>query len=363
MAFIAQNHFQFIIEIALIIFSSMVFIINLVPLSLSIVTFLSLFLSVAFTLLFAADIGLLFLSFGQHEFTHTFGPLALLAIIMALASLKVMEKSGVEVGGLKRIVYLMLLLITVFGGLMHRSFLLLWIIGLFVGYYIISESFQRKSFLTFKRLIIFFAIAAASFGLLELIANVSGMQIFSPMLRIGRIEQNSLSSIQMVLHNTNIIGHVQNSSYWGASGLGFADGYVSLPMQFILFFGLPFPMFFGLLVSKKDIIDYMLPGTFGYAYDFGYLTMILLIAFVVITIIIGLKILQNYRAKREKNNKKFLGKEVLLIGSLTAFITQGLIGLFIFNRTINGTALLTFIFLGALVWGHAVTLKRSDEIG
>ena len=164
----------------------------------------------------------------------------------------------------------------------------------------------------------------------------------------------------MVLQNTNLVGHVQNSSYWGASGLGFADGYISLPMQFILFFGLPFPMFFGLLVSKKDIIDYMLPGTFGYAYDFGYLTLILLIAFVVITIIVGLKILQMYRDKRDKNNKKFLGKEVLLIGSLTAFITQSLIGLFIFNRTINGTALLCFIFLGALVWGHAVSLKRSD---
>ena len=104
----------------------------------------------------------------------------------------------------------------------------------------------------------------------------------------------------------------------------------------------------------------MLPGTFGYAYDFGYLTMIALVAFVVITLIVGLKILQKYRDKRERKNKKYLGKEVLLIGSLTAFTTQALIGLFIFNRTINGTALLTFIVLASLVWGNVVTLKRSN---
>jgi hypothetical protein len=359
MAFIAQNHFQFILEVAAIIFASMVFIINLVPLSLSIVTFLSLFLAIVFTLLFAADIGLLFLSFGQHEFTHTFGPIALLAIITALASLKVMERSGVNVHGLKRLVYLLLALITIFGGMMHRSFLILWILGLFIGYFLISKSFQEKTFLTIKRVLIFLGLGVAAFGLLELMAKITGMQVFSPMLRITRLEHNSLSSIQMVLHNTKLIGHVQNSSYWGSQGLGFADGYISLPMQFILMFGLPFPMFFGVLVTKKDIIDYMLPGTFGYAYDFGYLVLIAFLAFVVITLIVGLEILKKYREKRERNNKKYLGKEVLLIGSLTAFITQAIIGLFIFNRTINGTALLTFILLGALVWGHVITLKRS----
>ena len=42
-------------------------------------------------------------------------------------------------------------------------------------------------------------------------------------------------------------------------------------MQFILLFGLPFPMFFGILVNQKDTIDYMLPGILGYGFDFGYL--------------------------------------------------------------------------------------------
>ena len=75
-----------------------------------------------------------------------------------------------------------------------------------------------------------------------------------------------------------------------------------------------------------------------------------------------MKILHIYREKREKNNKKYLGKEVLLIGSLTAFMAQGIIGLFLFNRTINGMALLTFIFLGSLVLAHAVTIQNHQAI-
>ena len=115
MLLIAQNHFQLIIEVGLILLATMIFVLNLVPLSLSVVTFLSLFLSGLFTFVFGADLGLLLLSFGQHEFTHPFGPIALLAIITALASLKVMEESGVNVGRLKRVVYLLLAGIDIFG--------------------------------------------------------------------------------------------------------------------------------------------------------------------------------------------------------------------------------------------------------
>ena len=130
-------------------------------------------------------------------------------------------------------------------------------------------------------------------------------------------------------------------------------------MSFILLFGLPFPLFYGVLVTKKDAIDYMLPGIFGYSFDFGYLGLIALVGFTLFTIIIGLMVLREYRAKREKNNKKYLGKEVLLIGSLTAFIAQAIVGMFIFNRSINGTALLTFIFLASLVISHVISLKRN----
>ena len=126
----------------------------------------------------------------------------------------------------------------------------------------------------------------------------------------------------MVLNNIQLIGHNGNASYWGAEGTAFAEGYITLPMQLVLFFGLPFPMFFGILVNQKDTVDYMLPGILGYGFDFGY-----------------------------------LGKEVLLTGALAAFCSQALIGLFIFNRTINGTALLSFMFLGCLILANAVTLK------
>jgi hypothetical protein len=311
-------------------------------------------------LLFGADIGMLFLSFGQSEFTHPFGPIALLAIITALASLKVMEDSGVNITGLKRFVYILLIGITVFGGLMHRSFLLLWFLGLFIGFFIISKSFREKSFFTIKRMLMFFGVGALGFMLLEVLSQILHMDIFSPMARISRIEENSLPSIKMVLKNTQLIGHSASSSFWGSEGTAFAEGYITLPMSFILLFSLPFPLFYGMLVVKKDTIDYMLPGIMGYAFDFGYLVFIGLIVFTVSTVFIGFKVLTIYRKKREKNNKKYLGREVLLIGSLTAFIAQALIGLFIFNRTINGTALMTFLFLSAMVLAHTISLKRNQ---
>jgi hypothetical protein len=359
MHFIAQNHFQLIIEVGLIIFAIIVFIINLVPISLSVITFISLFASAIFTFLFGLDTLLLFFSLGHNEFTHPFGPIALLSIITALASLTVMEKSGVNVKGLKNLIFVLLIAICIFGGMMHRSFLLLWIIGLFIGFFIISKSFREKSFLTIRRIMIFLGIGAVGFISLELISILLNMDVFSPSLRVARIEENSFPSLKMVLQNTQLIGHNPDASFWGPEGTGFADGYISLPMRFILMFGLAFPLFYGVLVTKKDIIDYMLPGIFGYAFDFGYIAMIGLIAFTIITIVLGLKMLAVYRKRREMNNKNYLGKEVLLIGSLTAFTTQALIGLFIFNRTINGLALVTFIFLAAMVLAHTISLRRD----
>ena len=359
MPFIAENHFQFILEVGAIIFAGVMFTINLVPISLSVVTFLSLFLSAGFTFLFGVDIATLFLNFGHNEFTSPFGPLALLAIITSLASLKIMEDSGVNVDGLRKIVFAMLVGITIFGGLMHRSFLLLWILGLLIGYFLISKSFREKTLLSVRRVAIFLGVGVAGFLALEVIAWILSMPIFSPLLRIERLEINSIGSLKNVLQNTQLIGHTPGSAYWGDLDTGFASGYISLPMSMILLFGLPFPLFYGLLVTKKDAIDYMLPGLFGYSFDFGYLGLICLIGFTLGVITLGLIMLKKYRDRREKNNKKYLGKEVLLIGSLTAFTTQAIVGLFIFNRSINGMALLTFIFLAALVVGHAVSLKRN----
>ncbi|WP_432645601.1 hypothetical protein [Methanobrevibacter sp.] len=360
MLLIAQNHLQLILEVGLMLFVSLVFCLNLIPLSLSIVTFLSLFIMGGLTVLFGADILLLVLSSSQAEFTHPFGPIALLGAVTALASLKVMSESGVDIRPLKRFVILFLAGITVFGGLMHRSFLLLWLLGLFLGYLMISKSFREKSVFTLKRILMFFGVAGAGFVFLEVLSRVSGMTIFSPLLRLGRIEQYSLSSIKMVLNNIQLIGHSANASYWGAEGIAFAEGYITLPMQLILFFGLPLPLFSGVLVNQKDTIDYMLPGIFGWGFDFGILGLVGLIIFVLGTIIIGFKVLNMYREKREKNNKKYLGREVLLTGALAAFCSQALIGLFIFNRSINGMALLTFIFMGALILANVVSLKTRS---
>ena len=342
------------------LFVSLVFCLNLIPLTLSVVTFLSLFIMGGFTFIFGADIFLLIMSSSQAEFTHPFGPIALLGTITAFAALKVMKESGVDIRPLRRFVILFTLGITVFGGLMHRSFLLLWILGLFLGYVIISKSFRERTILTGRRIMMFLGVAAAGFVGLEVLARITGMTIFSPLLRLGRIEQYSLSSIKTVLTNIQPIGHSGNASYWGTEGTAFAEGYVTLPMQFVLFFGLPFPMFFGILVNQKDTIDYMLPGIFGYGFDFGILGLAGLILFVLGTILIGFKILTMYREKREKNNKKYLGREVLLTGALAAFSAQALIGLFVFNRTINGMALLTFLFLGALILANVVTLKTRS---
>ena len=360
MLLIAQNHLQLILEVGAMLFVTLVFCLNLIPLSLSVVTFLSLFLMGGFTLLFGADIALLIISSSQAEFTHPFGPIALLGAVTALASLKVMKESGVDIRPLRRFVILFIAGITIFGGLMHRSFLILWILGLFFGYLIISKSFREKSIFTMRRIMMFLGAALAGFVLLEVVARVSGMTVFSPLLRISRIEQYSFSSIKTVINNIQLIGHNANASYWGAEGTAFAEGYVTLPMQFVLFFGLPFPMFFGVLVNQKDTIDYMLPGIFGYGFDFGILGLIGLMVFVLGTVIVGFKILNMYREKREKNNKKYLGREVLLTGALAAFIAQALIGMFAFNRSINGTALFTFMFIGALILANAVTLKSRS---
>lgn len=119
MMLIAQNHLQLILEVGAMLFVTLVFCLNLIPLSLSVVTFLSLFLAGGFTLLFGADILLLIISSSQNEFTHPFGPIALMAIVSAFASLKVMKSSGVDVRPLRKVVLLFLAGITIFGGLMQ----------------------------------------------------------------------------------------------------------------------------------------------------------------------------------------------------------------------------------------------------
>ena len=123
-------------------------------------------------------------------------------------------------------------------------------------------------------------------------------------------------------------------------------------------FGLPLPLFYGILVTKKDVVDYFLPGIFGFGFDFGYIFLIVMIIWILTVILIGVNVLNKYRVQRERGNKKYLGREALLTGSLAAFIAQTVLGLFIITRTINGSALVTYLFISAMVVAHVVTTKR-----
>ena len=357
MVLIAQNHLQFIIEVALVMQIGVMLLLNIVPISLSLVLFAALILSVGLTILFGVDAGLLFVSYA-HEFSIPYGPIALFAVVTLLAALPMMKEVGIRVANLRIFVFLIIALIAIAGSIVHRVFFILWILGLLIGFFIISKSFRQKSVLTVKRVIAVVAVVLISFGFLELLSEVLHMSVLSPLLRFTRLEENALPSINMVLKNAALIGHVPGSSYWGSTDTGFASGYISLPLSLIVFLSLPFPIFYGVLVSKKDIIDYFLPGIFGFTFDFGYVGLICILILCIAVIFIGFKILAEYREKRENGNRNYLGREALLIGALTAFTTQTIMGLFFSNRDINGMALLTFMFLGSMIVGHILIVKR-----
>jgi len=358
LALIAQDHLQLIIEVTAILYVGVMFILNVIPISLSLVLFIALIACLGFCLMFGMDALFLFLPVSHYEFTHPYGPLAILAVVTSLSALPMMKDVGIKITHLRLFIYFIIAFITIAGGLMHRSFLILWFLGLFIGFFIISRSFRQKSVFTIKRIVAVVSVAILGFGALEFLSQTLNMTVLSPLLRVSRIEQFALPSLTMVLKNATFWGHIQGSCYWGANCLGGSDGYISLPMSLIMMFSLPFPMFYGVLVSKKDVIDYMLPGIFGYSFDFGYGFLIVLLIWCIVVIAIGFKTLSIYRKKREKDNRKYLGREAILIGSLAAFISQAIVGLFVMNRSINGTALLTFIFLSALVVGHIMIMKK-----
>ncbi len=360
MVLVAGDNLQFILEFAVLMQIGILLFFNLFKISLSRVIGFSLILALGLTVIFSFDVLALFIpALGLHEFTHTYGPIAVMVIVTALASLSTMQEVGIDVLSIKRFIFLMIFIMTIVGGLVHRDFLILWFIGLTFGFFLISKSFRQKSFLTARRIIAAVVIAIVAFTSLEALSRLFSMSILSPLLRIDRLLQNAIPSLQLVIHNTTLWGHVLGSSYWGATDLGSSSGYISLPISLILTFGLPYQIFFGVLVTKKDIIDYFVPGIYGVAYDFGYIVLVLLLIWCVFVVVVGLKILVDYREKREKGNKNFLGREALLIGTLAAFAAQVILGLFLINRGINGTALITFIFLSGMVLAHVIIAKNS----
>jgi len=360
LALIAENHLQFIIEVYAVMQAGLIILFNLIPLSLSLTLFIMLFLSAGFAALFGIDAGLLFLS-SAKEFSVPFGPLALFTVVTLLGAFPIMEKMKIRVTNLKVFVFILIGIIAIAGSIVHRVFLLQWILGLFIGYFIISKSFRQKSLFSIKKIIALLSVIVISTGLLEFLSRILQSPTLSPLLRLTRLEDNTLPSAYMVLKYTTLFGHVPGSSYWGTLDTGFASGYISLPLTLIKMFTLPFPLFYGILVSKKDVIDYFLPGTFGFAFDFGYITLICLLIWCTAVIFLGFKMLATYRKKRESGNRNYLGREAILIGALAAFIAQVITGLFFQNRAINGSALLTFMFLGSLVLSHILFIKRGNN--
>jgi len=360
MVLIAQNNLQFILEIAVLMQLGIIIFFNLLPLSLSLVVFLSLVVAVLLTFLFGIDtLGLFIHGLGFHEFTHTYGPIVLMVIVTVWTGIVIMQKARINVQNLKVYLVFLMILITIVGGLMHRDFLFLWLTGLFIGFFILSKSFRQKSVFTVRRIIFASGIVLFSFASLEILSRLLNMSILSPMLRIDRLLHNALPSLQTVIKNTTLYGHIPGSSYWGSEDMGSSSGYIALPITLIILFGLPFQVFYGVLTTKKDAIDYFLPGIFGVSFDFGYIALILLLVWCVFVIVMGFQILKEYRKKRENGNRTLLGREALLVGSLTAFIAQAINGLFIMNREINGTALVTFIFLSGMVIAHLLVVKNK----
>ncbi|AXV39877.1 hypothetical protein [Methanobacterium sp. BAmetb5] len=357
---IAQNHLQLIIEVAVIIHMGVLLLINIIPFTLSMVLFLSLILTMLLAGIFSIDSAMLFLPFVSHqEFTHPFGPLAVFAWVTLSASASLLSEVEIKSTSITALSLILFGVIAVAGGLMHRSFLILWFLGWFIGYFIMSKSFRRSVKITRKRVVTAVGAAVGGFALLEILSKVLNASVLSPLLRLSRIEEYSLPSLKMVINNTQLWGHVQGSCYWASSCLGGSDGYLSLPMNLINTLTLPFPLFFGVLVTKKDIIDYMLPGIFGVAFDFGYGGLLALLCWCAFVMVSGFYVLRKYRSKRRVGSRRYLGREALLIGALTAFIAQSIIGLFLFNRTLNGSAMLTYIFLSAMVVAHLVSVRSS----
>lgn len=70
MVLIAQNHLQFIIEVGLMTLVGVMLLLNIVPISLSMVLFVMLILAVGITLLFGFDAVSLLLLHNAYEFTH-----------------------------------------------------------------------------------------------------------------------------------------------------------------------------------------------------------------------------------------------------------------------------------------------------
>lgn len=356
---IAQNNLQFILEVAILVHLGILFLFNLLNVSLRLALSLSLLLTMFLSLIFSLDTLCLFLPFVSHqEFTHAFGPLSILGWVTLTSGIQILRERGVTSPSLSKINILLFFIILIAGGIMHRSFLLMWLLGVGIGYYLISKCYKTKTKIKFKTISYFVVIALTSFTVLEILSRILNLEVLSPSVRISRVEKNIIPSLQMVLPNIRFWGHVPGSCHWGSECLGGADGYITLPVTLIHFLRLPYHIFYGILVNQKDYIDYMLPGIFAVAFDGGYFSLLFLLVWIAFVTILASKILKKYKEKRSEGSTRYLGREALLIGSLSAFISQSMVGLFVVNRSFNESALLTYIIISALTVAHVIKVEQ-----
>lgn len=357
---IAQSHIQLILEVGILIHMGVLFLFNLITMPLSLVLMLSLVVTGLLAAAFSLDAALLILpSLSQMELTHLLGPLAVFAWVTFSASNISLKEVKIQTRSFRQLSIVLYVLIGIAGGIMHRSFLILWGLGWIVSKFIESKTYKKSKPVRWGDIRKLLILLVGGLGLMEIVSRLTNFRILSPLLRISRIEDNSVSSIKMVIDNVLFAGHVKGSCYWGELCRGAWDGYITLPMQSISNLGLDLPLFFGVLVTKKDYLDYLTPGIFTIAFEGGYISLFLVLAWVAGVTVVGLLLLKKYREKRENGSRAYLGREALLIGALTAFICQSLIGLLLFNRTINGSALIVYLFISAFILCHSIRLKRN----
>ena len=76
----------------------------------------SLVLAIGLSVLFTFDVLALFIPvLGLHEFTHTYGPIAVMAVVTAWAAYSTMSEVRVGVLSIKRFVFLIIIIITIVG--------------------------------------------------------------------------------------------------------------------------------------------------------------------------------------------------------------------------------------------------------
>ncbi|WP_456482633.1 hypothetical protein [Methanopyrus sp.] len=330
---------------------------------------LSLFVLGVLALLFTVDAFSLFLPIPRHEFTHPFGPLALAAWATSRYLLQLLETRGITAARRTRPYFnLLWVYVGVVGGIMHRDFLLSWFLCWaltehFIAKYLKVESkfraFAARAAKMSKKSIAMATLMALGFlGLLELLAHVLNKPVLSPSLRIKRFAEYTVPGLEFVAKNAYIVGHSTKALPAGYEWRGFGDGFVTLPVGYLMTFRLDVPTLHGSLVVKKDLLDYMLPGLFTWAFDFGYIGAVLLSVWVAVTLYVGSRCLSEYiKLRRRRMTARFLAREALLFGCLIAFSVQSLIGVFLFSRAMNSFALATFTLLSALIWAHLVRSK------